>query len=94
VQKAWEGVSFTLKKKENFILFVLFYANLSAFGGTVCGCIFVILRLGVPGGGVSFIYASKKKWGEIFFNVNLSDHNKGKRHAIPIYSLIDYEFPI
>jgi hypothetical protein len=29
-----------------------------------------------------------------FFNVNFRDHNKGKRHAIAIYSLIDYEFPI
>jgi hypothetical protein len=77
-------VPFTLKKYFRF-----FFFSRSEFGGTVCGCTFVILR------GVIYL-PLKNNFLEIFSSsmLNLSDHNKGKRHAIPIYSLIDYELPI
>jgi hypothetical protein len=79
--RGWgRGVIYPLKKI--FKKKIVFYVNLSEFGGPVCGCTFVILRIGVPG----VMYPSKKflfRYFNFFFNVNLSDHNKGKRHAIP-----------
>jgi hypothetical protein len=59
------------------------------------------VNLGALYAGVPYLcnYKGRGRGGVIYlplnnFNVNLSDHNKGKKHAIPIYSWIDYKFPI
>jgi hypothetical protein len=81
VQKAWAAGVINLKNIFRIGLFLLFYANLSEFGVYLCN---------FKGRGTSKQILDFS----FLFNVNLSDHSKGKRHAIPIYSLIYYEFPI